>query len=126
MYAALLIFGKPQYLTKLLEETVMVKQIRKLAPVALVTLPLLGLAANAGAEAEQAVNLNSYLCKDVMRLPGEDRTAAIAAFHGYMLGKKGVVTFVVDDLNKVSNAFIEYCLDNPHDKALEAFEKLAK
>jgi hypothetical protein len=39
---------------------------------------------------------------------------------------KGEKSFVSADLSKVSNDFIEYCLDNPHEKAMASFEKLAK
>ena len=31
-----------------------------------------------------------------------------------------------EELAKVSTDFVEYCLDNPHEKALASFEKLAK
>ena len=46
--------------------------------------------------------------------------------HGYALGKKGATSFNVDASNKLSNDFIEYCLDNPRAKALESFERLVK
>ena len=51
---------------------------------------------------------------------------AMPLLHGYVLGKKGAKTFVPDELNKVSNDFIEYCLDHPSHSAMESFEKLAR
>jgi len=71
-------------------------------------------------------DLNDYLCKDLMRLSGCDRENALAVVHGYRLGKKGTTQFQVDELSALTDKFIEYCLDHPDDKALEAFEKLAK
>ena len=50
----------------------------------------------------------------------------MGVLHGYRLGKKGQTKFDSTVLAKLSNDFIEYCLDNPHEKALASFEKLAK
>ncbi len=72
------------------------------------------------------MDLNSYMCKDIMRMSGENRTIAMAILQGYALGKKGAVTYDANELNTVSNTFIEHCLDHPSDKGLNAFMKLAK
>jgi hypothetical protein len=56
----------------------------------------------------------------------QDRAVTLGVLHGYRLGKKGATSFVSDDLAKLSNEFIEYCLDNPHEMAMAGFEKLAK
>jgi hypothetical protein len=87
---------------------------------------LVGSAALAEEDGEGKSDLNDYLCKDLMRLSGCDRENALAVVHGYRLGKKGTTQFQVDELSALTDKFIEYCLDHPDDKALEAFEKLAK
>ena len=70
--------------------------------------------------------MTAYLCKDVMRKSGEERAVTMGVLHGYRLGKKGATTFVSQNLAKMSDEFVEYCLDNPHEKAMASFEKLAK
>jgi len=95
-----------------------------LVPAAVLALPFLSGTLNA-AEAE-VVDMNSYLCKDLMRMDSEERRITLGVLHGYVLGKKGATSFVSDDLSKLSDQYIEYCLDNPQEKALPAFEKLAK
>lgn len=102
----------------------MSKLIRSLIPVAFFALPLLH--APAGAAEGEVVDMSAYLCKDVMRMSDEERDVTLGVLHGYMLGKKGATSFVSDDLAKVSDEFVEYCLDNPHEKAMASFEKLAK
>ncbi|MGB5452261.1 MAG: HdeA/HdeB family chaperone [Sedimenticolaceae bacterium] len=102
----------------------MSKLIRSLIPVAFFALPLLH--APAGAAEGEVVDMSAYLCKDVMRMSDEERDVTLGVLHGYMLGRKGATSFVSDDLAKVSDEFVEYCLDNPYEKAMASFEKLAK
>lgn len=71
-------------------------------------------------------DLNNYLCKDVLRTTGENRIIALAILHGYQLGKKNTTLFETEVLSKASDDYIEYCLDHPNEKALPAFEKIAK
>jgi hypothetical protein len=65
-------------------------------------------------------------CKDVMRLSGEERDLALAFAHGYMLGKKGTTQYDVDVLARITDQFIDHCLDHPAENALKSFEKFAK
>ena len=68
--------------------------------------------------------VDQYECKDILREPDARREVAIAFLHGYLLGKAGGSAFSPQDLSKQSNAFIEHCLENPHDKALNAMMKV--
>lgn len=72
------------------------------------------------------VQLGTYLCKDVMRLGGDDRDLSLTFMHGYWLGKKGATEFVANSLGKASDDFVEYCLDHPNDNALQSMEKFLK
>lgn len=102
----------------------MSRLIQTLIPVALVAIPLLHQPAAAADEA--TVDISEYLCKDIMRMTDDERAISMGVLHGYRLGKKGQTKFDSAPLAKLSNDFVEYCLDNPHEKALASFEKLAK
>lgn len=80
-------------------------------------------AAPAGAQDTQR-GIDQYECKDILREPDARREVAIAFLHGYLLGKAGATTFSPQTFSKQSNAFIEHCLDNPHDKAVNAMMKV--
>jgi len=67
---------------------------------------------------------DQYLCKDVMREHASNRDVAIAFIHGVFLGKSGNSKFNVVTLQKQSDAFIERCLDNPNEKALDAMARV--
>ena len=72
------------------------------------------------------IHMKTYLCKDVMRMNGEERDITLGFMHGYFLGKKAATEYVVGTLGKASDDFIEYCLDHPNDIALDAMEKFLK
>jgi len=46
--------------------------------------------------------------------------------HGFRLGKMNTTKYEIEDLADLTDRFIDYCLDNPDDKALETFLKLGK
>jgi len=71
-------------------------------------------------------DLNGYTCKDIMRMSGENRSIAIAFLHGYFLGKKGTTAFDTLKMAEATDQFIEYCLDNPGAKVLNAMSRFVK
>ena len=64
--------------------------------------------------------VEQYECRDVMRDSGPDRDVAIAFLHGFLLGKSGSSQFNVGKLKQETDAFIERCLNNPTEKAVDA------
>ena len=71
-------------------------------------------------------DLSDFTCKEVMRLSGEDCDVSIAFVHGYMMGKNKTTRYEVDGLAAITDAFVDYCLDHPAEKALASFEKVYK
>lgn len=67
--------------------------------------------------------IEQYACKDILRESGSNRDVAIAFLHGFLLGKSGGSKFNLDTLRKQTDAFLERCLDNPHDNAVDAMVK---
>jgi hypothetical protein len=68
--------------------------------------------------------IDQYACKDILRESGSNRDVAIAFLHGFLLGKSGGSKFNLDVLKKQTDAFLERCLDNPHDKAVDVMMKV--
>jgi hypothetical protein len=93
--------------------------------VALGALILSGLGVTlAAAQSADTRTVDQYTCKDVMREHGDNRDVTIAFLHGFLLGKSGVSIFDTDVLHKQTGAFIEYCLDHPGEKAIDAMAKI--
>ena len=68
--------------------------------------------------------VEQYSCKDIMRESGANRDVAIAFLRGFVLGKSGSTKFNLDVLHKQSDDFIERCLTNPDEKAMDAMAKI--
>ena len=68
--------------------------------------------------------VEQYSCKDIMRESGANRDVAIAFLRGFLLGKSGSTRFNLDVLHKQSDDFIEHCLSNPNEKAMDAMAKI--
>ena len=90
----------------------------------IVALAVLLLAQSVASAQERARTVEQYACKDVMRERGADRDVAIAFLHGFLLGKSGSSKFDLQNLYKQSDAFIERCLENPAEPAVEAMIKV--
>jgi len=59
-----------------------------------------------------------------MRENGTNRDVAIAFLHGFLLGKSSGSKFDLDKLHNQTNKFIERCLDNPTENAVEVMSKV--
>lgn len=68
--------------------------------------------------------IEQFACKDVMRDSGSNRDVAIAFLHGFLLGKSGSSKFNIELLKKQTDLFIDRCLDNPSEKALDVMSKV--
>ena len=82
------------------------------------------IAASAVFAEPQPRTVEQYTCKDVMRESGANRDVAIAFLHGYFLGKSGSGKFDLEVLHKQTDDFIEHCLDNPAQKAVDVMAKV--
>jgi hypothetical protein len=79
---------------------------------------------NAPTPATPERTVEQYLCKDVMRESGTNRDVAIAFLHGYLLGKSGSSKFNIETVHRQTEAFMDICLNNPNETALEAMQKV--
>jgi hypothetical protein len=99
---------------------------RKLVKIAFAVVALTGCFSFSAAlpQDSQIRTVEQYTCKDIMRESGGDRDVAIAFLHGFLLGKSGSASFKVEVLHKQTSDFIERCLNNPGERALDVMSKL--
>lgn len=70
--------------------------------------------------------IEQYECKDVVRESGVNRDVAIAFLHGFLLGKSGGSKFNLEALHKQTEAFLDRCIYNPTEKAVDAMVTVKK
>ena len=104
----------------------MSKSLRNLLTAAVTSALLVGGSAALAEEPSTQKDLSAFVCKDLMRQSGSERENALALVHGYRLGKMNTTQYEIETLSDLTDRFIDYCLDNPNDKALASFEKLGK
>ena len=68
---------------------------------------------------EDKRNVAEVECKAVMRLNDRERENTIVFLHGYLAGKKGELVIDIAKLSAATDKFIDHCLDNPKDKAID-------
>ena len=104
----------------------MSNSLKSLMSAAVTAAMLIGGSAMAADEPSAETDLSTFQCQDVMRLSGSERENSLAFVHGYRLGKMNTTQYDIDTLAALTEAFIDYCLQNPNEKALAAFERLGK
>jgi hypothetical protein len=70
--------------------------------------------------------VEQYECRDIMRDSGANRDVSIAFLHGFLLGKSATSSFNLDAIKQQTDAFIERCLSNPAEKAVDAMTAVRK
>ena len=88
---------------------------------------LAGLAASSvSAQEDKNRTVDQFKCRDVMREAGPDRDIAIAFLHGFLLGKSGSQSFNLDTLHRQTENFLDRCLSNPDDRAVDSMMAVKK
>ena len=100
------------------------KSVKSVAAIVAVGIAVaFGLAGTAHAGDEQVKNVNDFLCKDILRVAGDERDIAVAFMHGYLLGKSGSDTFNREKLSAATDNFIEACLGDVNGVAVKTLQQ---
>jgi hypothetical protein len=99
-------------------------EARKTLAAMIVTVTFIGMPALAIGQDRSARNIDQFTCKEIMQESNDGRATSIAFLHGFLLGKAGSSAFDLDTMAKQTDSFIDYCLDNPKEKAVTAMMKV--
>ena len=72
------------------------------------------------AQESKLEDVNNYLCKDIMRMTSGDREISVGFLHGWWMAKLNLTKFDKAKIGKVTENFVEFCLDNPKVGAIDA------
>jgi len=97
--------------------------------IALTVMMLVGaLAGTARAEEEfqTRLNIDDITCREALKMVADERAFTAIYFHGYISGTKNEKIFDADELAEATDKIADYCIDNPSEKLLKAFETIRK
>ncbi|MEA5508381.1 HdeA family protein [Crocosphaera sp. UHCC 0190] len=69
------------------------------------------------------VDLSKVSCRELLKMPGEDKRLTLVFFHGFISAKKNQMMVDSIALREATNQVTDYCIDNPDATLMSAFEK---
>lgn len=72
------------------------------------------------------IEINKLTCKELMAGNDLERDVVLAYYHGLMDGKKQVEIVDIPEASAISDQVRDYCLSNPTDTVMKAFETFHK
>lgn len=69
------------------------------------------------------VDLSKISCREVLKMPGEDKQFTFVFFHGLITGKNKQMTIDRIALREATDKITDYCIENPKASLMSAFEK---
>jgi HdeA/HdeB family len=101
---------------------------RKASPIlsaTLVTIAFIGLA-RAEDDVETRIQIDEITCREALKMSGDERTFTAVFFHGFVSGKKNETLFDAPALSEATDKIADFCIDNPSEPLLKAFETIRK
>ncbi len=69
------------------------------------------------------VELNKISCRELLKMPGEDKELTLVFFHGLMTAKNEQMIIDRIALREATNKITDYCIDNPDSMLITAFDQ---
>ena len=92
---------------------------------ATISLCFLGSAsAYAQQEDDQTFEMNTITCRDLFKMPNEERDFTLIFFHGLLSGKNAEMVFDGPAMMDATDRIVDYCIDNSQDSLLGVFERI--
>ena len=76
--------------------------------------------------AANTIEIGKLTCKQLMAGNDLERDVVIAYYHGLMDGKKKVEVLDIPEASAISDEVRDFCLSNPSNTVMQAFEKFHK
>jgi hypothetical protein len=82
----------------------------------------INLNSNAYAQEQKIIELKAINCREVLKMEGKERELTLVFFHGFFTGKNNEMTINIDSLKNKTDKILDYCINNPNDSLIRAFE----
>ena len=72
---------------------------------------------------ETKVALSEISCRELLKMPGEDKRLTLVFFHGLMTGKRNQMVIDRIGLREATEKITDDCINNPDETLITTFEK---
>jgi hypothetical protein len=70
--------------------------------------------------------IDKTTCRELLQMSGDSRDFSMIFMHGFMSGKKNELLFDAPTLTAATDVAVDYCINNPDNTLLSAFEVARK
>lgn len=70
------------------------------------------------------VEVDKISCREMLKMPGDEREFTLIFMHGFTNGKKGELLFDGPALTEDTDQILDACIDGPDETLLAVFEKV--
>ncbi len=103
------------------------KRIQLLLKILLLTMAVINLGANSSHAQNNSEETKVYLtqisCRELLKMPGEDRRLTLVFFHGFMSAKDNQMIVDRIQLREATDKITDYCIDNPDETLMNTFDE---
>ncbi len=82
--------------------------------------------AQSQSEISVRLQIDEITCREALKMPGDERAFTVIFFHGFMSGKTNQTLFDGPALAEATDKIADFCIDNPSEKLMKAFEAVRK
>ena len=86
------------------------------------TLSLTAVGASAE-EPEPEIDIQTIDCRTMLKMDNDEQELTLIYFHGFKSGQDGDMMFDGPVLREATNEIMDWCIDNPAESLMKAFEE---
>lgn len=72
---------------------------------------------------EPEIDIRTIDCRTMLKMDNDEQEFTLIFFHGFRSGQEGEMIFDGPVLREATNEIMDWCIDNPSDMLMKAFEE---
>ena len=69
------------------------------------------------------LDIQTIDCRTMLKMDNEEQEFTLIYFHGFKSGRDGEMVFNGPEFRAATNEIMDYCIDNPAESLMKAFEQ---
>jgi hypothetical protein len=99
------------------------KTLPAIALISAMTVSLSAFGAAAQDEEGVVLDIQTIDCRAMLKMDNEEQEFTLIYFHGFKSGQEGEMMFNGPELRAATNEIMDWCIDNPSETLIKAFQE---